>query len=214
MLTLKMKETIGLLLSTRLYLYSFFYDLFGTDPEETLLDYFSSGDLFQSFGLLSETDGDAMEQAAEYVLHWQDKVYDKELSARLQAEYQQLHFPEINENELAAGLDFLMYLSRLSLVSLRELPAAAPEAAAEDISENINTDAPRADGAPALLKDSLTSQKEFLQTQLLMQAARLLNRLKAFDASSCLLYPQMAMILMDFLKKDQLLIQELLDILA
>ena len=84
-------ETIEILLANRTHLYELLHVVFGSEPNEELLDILSSPATSQAFALLSEKEDDTMAKMSSFVGKQKDKLAsDPEYLANVKSEYTRL----------------------------------------------------------------------------------------------------------------------------
>lgn len=234
-------ETIELLLSNRLLLYSLFHAVFGREPDAALLKILSSHEVTESFKLLSEEKGDVMEQAADFLSQWTENAPDEELLSQLRSEYTRLF---IGPDKLAAPPWESVYRSKQGLLfqestlTVREIyrnqglrPEEYPHVPDDSLALELDFMTHMARRSLAVLRntaaDSWDGTDPALQVNtdladlLTIQEAFLREHLLFFVSklpekisvsSSGLFYPQMLSILLDFLKKDREFLLELMSV--
>ena len=226
MLTNETKEIMEVLLANRLYLYSLMHKVFGRDPDEELLNILTSDSTCEAYGLLSESEDDVMARAGKFLAEVRAKM-DPAYLDRVKNEYTVLF---IGPAKLVAPPWESVYLNKQemlfqeSTLAVREfyrkfnmLPENFMRVPDDGLALEIHfmsklaqraLDALQADNMD-LLKYYLNGQKIFLTNHLCVWIPMFLERMA--QAPTDYLYPQMCLILDDFLKKDKNVVEELLE---
>lgn len=229
MLTNEQKEIIEVLLSNRLFLYSLMHKVFGREPDAALFAVLTGDASCEAFGLLSDTEEDVMARCVRFLTELRTDAAQPSFIDQARSEYARLF---IGPAKLAAPPWESVYRSKQGLLfqestlAVREfyrkfnmLPEGYPSVADDSVALELDfmsklaaksLDALRNDDY-ASLKYLLNGQNIFLQNHLLIWIPKFLEKMA--DAPSDLLYPQMCLVLDDFLKRDQKLTDEILSLL-
>ena len=226
MLTNEMKEIMEVLLANRLFLYSLMHKVFGRDPDQELLTILSSDSTAEAYGLLSEEDGDVMACAGKFLSELGEDMKKPEFLDRVKNEYTVLF---IGPAKLVAPPWESVYrnkqemLFQESTLAVREfyrkfhmLPEGYPRIPDDSLTLELHFMAKLSQKAlDALqgdrldyLKYYLSGQNIFLSNHLLVWIPMFVERMA--NATTDYLYPQMCLILNDFLKKDKKVVEEML----
>ena len=216
------KEAVELLLSNRLFLYSLMHKLFGREPDEELLNILTDEHTGEAFGLLSEEEKDIMDRTAvflgeireekqnpafleeakdgpmslvappcESVYGQKDAMLFQESTLEVRNTYRQYGlipegYPHVADDSLALELHFMALLAQRSLDAFYA-------------------------GKNDELTADLTGSSDFLKKHLLVWVPKFLERMKG--AKTNILYPQMGLVLDEFLRKDAETVKEVLQAL-
>ena len=227
MLTNEMKEIMEVLLANRLFLYSLMHKLFGGEPDQNLLEILTSNSTCEAYGLLSEEENDVMARACRFLSELTDDIQKPEYLDRVKNEYTVLF---IGPAKLVAPPWESVYrnkqemLFQESTLAVREfyrkfnmLPEGYPRIPDDGLALELHFMAKLAQKSlDALNGDRLDWLKYYLQGQNIFLANHLLVWIPMFvermaNATTDYLYPQMCLILDDFLKKDKKVVEELLE---
>lgn len=230
MYTQETKETIELLLSNRLFLYSLFHKVFGREPDEALFDALTLDACPQSFSLLSEEAGDSMEKAADFVSELRGRCHADGFLTEAYEEYMHLF---IGPDKLIAPPWESVYRSKQGLLfqestlTIREIyrqngliPGGFPRVADDSLALELDFMAhmaqktlnllETADEKRAAFEEALTVQESFVRVHLLFWIPKLLEKMSS--SRSRIFYPQMTWILLEFLQKDHGVLNEILEL--
>jgi len=221
------REILEVLFSNRLFLYSLFHKVFGREPDEDLLAVLTRDETGQAFALLSEEPDDVMDRAVRFLAQLRQDCASPEFIDRVKNEYTRLF---IGPAKLAAPPWESVYRSKQGLLfqestlAVREfyrkfglLPEGYPHVADDSLALELHfmaklseraLEALHADDQSSLIH-LLTGQNIFLQNHLLVWVPKFLERMA--EAPSDHLYPQLCLILDSFLKKDQEMVEEMLE---
>ena len=227
MLSNEMKEVMEVLLANRLYLYSLMHKVFGREPDQDLLNILVSDASCEAYGLLSEAEDDVMARACKFLTGLRDDIQNAEFLDRAKSEYTKLF---IGPAKLVAPPWESVYrnkqemLFQESTLAVREfyrkfnmLAEGYPRIPDDGLALEIHFMAKLAEKSlDALQTDRLDYLKYYLSGQNIFLANHLLIWIPMFvermaNAPSDYLYPQMCLILDDFLKKDKKIVEELLE---
>ena len=182
------KEAVELLLSNRLFLYSLMHKLFGREPDEELLNILTdehTGELF--IGPVS-----LVAPPWESVYGQKDAMLFQESTLEVRNTYRQYGlipegYPHVADDSLALELHFMALLAQRSL-----------DAFYAGKNDDLTAD--------------LTGSSDFLKKHLLVWVPKFLERMKG--AKTSILYPQMCLVLDEFLRKDAETVKEVLQALG
>lgn len=227
MLTNETKEIMEVLLANRLFLYSLMHKLFGGEPDQELLDILTSDSTCEAYGLLSEEENDIMARACKFLTELREDIQKPEYMDRVKNEYTVLF---IGPAKLIAPPWESVYrnkqemLFQESTLAVREfyrkfnmLPENYLRVPDDGLALELHFMAKLSQKAlDALQGDRLDWLKYYLQGQNIFLANHLLVWIPMFlermaEATTDYLYPQMCLILDDFLKKDKKVVEELLE---
>ena len=184
-MTEEKREAIELVLSNRLFLYSLMHKLFGREPDAEMLNILTDEHTGEAFSLLSEEKKDIMDRTASFL----DEIREeKENPLEVRNTYRRFGlipegYPHVADDSLALELHFMALLAQRSL-----------DAFYAGKNEDLAAD--------------LTGSEEFLDKHLLVWIPKFLERMKG--ARSNILYPQMCLVLDEFLRKDAGTVREIL----
>lgn len=229
MLNKEKKEIVEVLLSDRLFLYSLMHKVFGREPDAGFLDILTSEAASEAFCLLSEKEDDVMARCPRFLAQLREEAADPSFIDQVKNEYTRLF---IGPARLVAPPWESVYRSKQGLLfqestlavrrsyqRFHMLPKAYPNVADDSAALELDfmsrlsqkaLDALRA-GDLDRMEQYLKGQESFLQSHLLIWIPKFLERMA--DSPSDILYPQMCLILNEFLIKDQKLIGEVLAML-
>ena len=227
MLTNEMKEIMEVLLANRLFLYSLMHKLFGGEPDQELLNILTSDSTCEAYGLLAEAEDDVMARACKFLTEVREDMQKPEFLDRVKNEYTVLF---IGPAKLVAPPWESVYRNKQEMLfqectlAVREfyrkfnmLPENFMRVPDDGLALEIHfmsklaqraLDALQTDNMD-LLKYYLNGQKIFLTNHLCVWIPMFLERMA--QAPTDYLYPQMCLILDDFLKKDKNVVEELLE---
>ena len=227
MLTNEMKEIMEVLLANRLFLYSLMHKLFGGEPDQELLNILTSDSTCEAYGLLAEEENDIMARACKFLTELREDIQNPEYVDRVKNEYTVLF---IGPAKLIAPPWESVYrnkqemLFQESTLAVREfyrkfnmLPENYLRVPDDGLALELHFMAKLSQKAlDALQGDRLDWLKYYLQGQNIFLANHLLVWIPMFlermaGAATDYLYPQMCLILDDFLKKDKKVVEELLE---
>ncbi len=229
MLTNETKEIMEVLLANRLFLYSLMHKVFGGEPDQELLNILSSDSTCEAYGLLSDAEDDVMAHAVKFLTELRDDMKRPEFLGRVKNEYTVLF---IGPAKLVAPPWESVYRSKEemlfqeSTLAVREfyrkfnmLPEGYPHIPDDGLALELHFMAKLAQKAMDALQEEkmdwfkyyLNGQNIFLSNHLLVWIPKFVARMA--NATSDYLYPQMCLILEDFLKKDKKVLEELLEAL-
>ena len=230
MLTNETKEIMEVLLANRLFLYSLMHKVFGGEPDTELLEILTSDSTCEAYELLSETENDVMARAGKFLRELRQDIQNPEFLDRAKNEYTVLF---IGPAKLVAPPWESVYrnkqemLFQESTLAVREfyrkfnmLPEGYPRIPDDGLALELHFMAKLAQKSlDALREDKLDWLKYYLNGQNIFLANHLLVWIPMFlermtKAPSDYLYPQMCLILDDFLKKDKKVVEELLENLS
>jgi len=227
MLTNEMKEIMEVLLANRLFLYSLMHKLFGGAPDEELLNILTSDSTCEAYGLLSEQEDDMMAHACQFLTELREDIQRPEFLDRAKNEYTVLF---IGPAKLVAPPWESVYrnkqemLFQESTLAVREfyrkfnmLPEGYPRIPDDGLALELHFMAKLSEKALNALREDridwlkyyLNGQNIFLSNHLLIWIPMFVERMAG--ATSDYLYPQMCLVLDDFLKRDKKVVEELLD---
>ena len=217
------KEIIELLLANRHYLYSLLYKCFGRDPDREQLELLASEQTGESFALLG---GEILEKVPAFLGEIRKDMEDPAFLDRVKSEYMHLF---VGPEKLVAppwesvyqGEDAMLF-QEVTLEVRKAYRAFGMQAEAyrrvpdDSLALELafmSTLAGRArdafcGGDDAGVRTNLNGSVEFLKKHLLRWIPKFLERMTK-SPTDCL-YPQLAMILDSFLKKDAETAEEIL----
>ncbi len=220
------KKIVEVLLANRLYLYSLLHKVFGGDPNAEVLEMLTADISGESFGLLSENDGDVMAKAADFLRMIRGEMADPKFLDSLKSEYNRMFVGPLKMiappwESVYVGKEAMLFQEctlrvRQFYRSFGMLPEGYPRVADDSLALELAFMAELAsravkafaDGDDAALKTNVDGAKRFLEAHLLVWVPRLVEKL--VDATSDILYPQMCLILDSFLKQDHAALDEIL----
>lgn len=227
MLTTEMKEIMEVLLANRLFLYSLMHKLFGGEPDQELLNILSSDSTCEAYGLLAEEENDVMARTCQFLTELREDIQKPEFLDRVKNEYTVLF---IGPAKLVAPPWESVYRNKQEMLfqectlAVREfyrkfnmLPEGYPRIPDDGLALELHFMAKLSQKAlTALQEDKLDWLKYYLQGQNIFLANHLLVWIPMFvermgGATTDYLYPQMCLVLDDFLKKDKKVVTELLE---
>ena len=217
-MTEEKREAIELVLSNRLFLYSLMHKLFGREPDAEMLNILTDEHTGEAFALLSEEEKDIMDRTASFldeireekenprlfigpvslvappwesVYGQKDAMLFQESTLEVRNTYRRFGlipegYPHVADDSLALELHFMALLAQRSL-----------DAFYAGKNEDLAAD--------------LTGSEGFLDKHLLVWIPKFLERMKS--ARSNILYPQMCLVLDEFLRKDAGTVREILEAL-
>lgn len=229
MITEQNREAVEVLLSNRTFLYALFHKVFGREPDAELLNILTSDATVESFSLLSETDGDIMSRAAKFLEEVKADQADPAFVGEVKDEYTRLF---IGPTKLVAPPWESVYcgkegmLFQESTLEVREfyksfgfLPQGYPRVADDSLALELDFMSRLAakalealqTGEEAALKRYVAGADLFLTAHLIVWIPKFMEKMT--ESPSNVLYPQLCLILEDFLKKDQPVLKEILSVL-
>lgn len=214
------------LLANRLFLYSLMHKVFGRTPDRDLMEILTGEAACEAFSLLSDSEDDVMARCVRFLGEVRSDCADSDFIEKLKSEYTRLF---IGPTKLIAPPWESVYRSKQGLLfqestlAVREfyrkfhmLPEGYPHVADDSLALELDFMSRLAEKSLAAFRTEdydalthyLTGQNIFLQNHLLVWVPKFLERMA--EAPSDYLYPQMCLILDDFLKRDQQIVEELI----
>jgi len=226
MLPQEMKETFEVILANRNFLYTLFYKTFGREPDAAYLSVLGSDAVSDAFTLLSQESEDTMSKAAAFAAAAYSRSGDAAYLHDLGHEYMRMF---IGPEKLVAPPWESVYRSKEGLLfqestlTIREiyrkegyLPEGYPKVPDDSLPLELNFMCRMAARSLEALQNDQTEelsrtlavQESFIRVHLLYFVPKLLERMEA--SAFRLFYPQMTKILVEFLKLDLELVQDMM----
>ena len=220
------KEAVELLLSNRLFLYSLMHKLFGREPDEELLNILTDEHTGEAFGLLSEEEKDIMDRTAVFLGEIREEKQNPAFLEEAKDEYTRLFIGPMSlvappwESVYGQKDAMLFQESTLEVRNTYRqyglIPEGYPHVADDSLALELHFMALLAQrGLDAFyagknddLTADLTGSSDFLEKHLLVWVPKFLERMKG--AKTNILYPQMCLVLDEFLRKDAETVKEVL----
>ena len=220
------KEAVELLLSNRLFLYSLMHKLFGREPDEELLNILTDEHTGEAFGLLSEEEKDIMDRTAVFLGEIREEKQNPAFLEETKDEYTRLFIGPVSlvappwESVYGQKDAMLFQESTLEVRNTYRqyglIPEGYPHVADDSLALELHFMALLAQrGLDAFyagknddLTADLTGSSDFLKKHLLVWVPKFLERMKG--AKTNILYPQMCLVLDEFLRKDAETVKEIL----
>ena len=224
------KEAVELLLSNRLFLYSLMHKLFGREPDEELLNILTDEHTGEAFGLLSEEEKDIMDRTAVFLGEIREEKQNPAFLEETKDEYTRLFIGPMSlvappwESVYGQKDAMLFQESTLEVRNTYRqyglIPEGYPHVADDSLALELHFMALLAQrGLDAFyagknddLTADLTGSSDFLKKHLLVWVPKFLERMKG--AKTSILYPQMCLVLDEFLRKDAETVKEVLQALG
>ena len=224
------KEAVELLLSNRLFLYSLMHKLFGREPDEELLNILTDEHTGEAFGLLSEEEKDIMDRTAVFLGEIREEKQNPAFLEEAKDEYTRLFIGPMSlvappwESVYGQKDAMLFQESTLEVRNTYRqyglIPEGYPHVADDSLALELHFMALLAQrGLDAFyagknddLTADLTGSSDFLKKHLLVWVPKFLERMKG--AKTSILYPQMCLVLDEFLRKDAETVKEVLHALG
>lgn len=224
------KEAVELLLSNRLFLYSLMHKLFGREPDEELLNILTDEHTGEAFGLLSEEEKDIMDRTAVFLGEIREEKQNPAFLEEAKDEYTRLFIGPMSlvappwESVYGQKDAMLFQESTLEVRNTYRqyglIPEGYPHVADDSLALELHFMALLAQrGLDAFyagknddLTADLTGSSDFLKKHLLVWVPKFLERMKG--AKTSILYPQMCLVLDEFLRKDAETVKEVLQALG
>ena len=224
------KEAVELLLSNRLFLYSLMHKLFGREPDEELLNILTDEHTGEAFGLLSEEEKDIMDRTAVFLSEIREEKQNPAFLEETKDEYTRLFIGPVSlvappwESVYGQKDAMLFQESTLEVRNTYRqyglIPEGYPHVADDSLALELHFMALLAQrGLDAFyagknddLTADLTGSSDFLKKHLLVWVPKFLERMKG--AKTNILYPQMCLVLDEFLRKDAETVKEVLHALG
>ena len=224
------KEAVELLLSNRLFLYSLMHKLFGREPDEELLNILTDEHTGEAFGLLSEEEKDIMDRTAVFLGEIREEKQNPAFLEEAKDEYTRLFIGPMSlvappwESVYGQKDAMLFQESTLEVRNTYRqyglIPEGYPHVADDSLALELHFMALLAQrGLDAFyagknddLTADLTGSSDFLEKHLLVWVPKFLERMKG--AKTNILYPQMCLVLDEFLRKDAETVKEVLHALG
>ena len=224
------KEAVELLLSNRLFLYSLMHKLFGREPDEELLNILTDEHTGEAFGLLSEEEKDIMDRTAVFLGEIREEKQNPAFLEEAKDEYTRLFIGPMSlvappwESVYGQKDAMLFQESTLEVRNTYRqyglIPEGYPHVADDSLALELHFMAllaqRRLDAFYAGKNDDLTADltgsSDFLKKHLLVWVPKFLERMKG--AKTNILYPQMCLVLDEFLRKDAETVKEVLQALG
>ena len=223
------KEAVELLLSNRLFLYSLMHKLFGREPDEELLNILTDEHTGEAFGLLSEEEKDIMDRTAVFLGEIREEKQNPAFLEEAKDEYTRLFIGPMSlvappwESVYGQKDAMLFQESTLEVRNTYRqyglIPEGYPHVADDSLALELHFMALLAQrGLDAFyagknddLTADLTGSSDFLKKHLLVWVPKFLERMKG--AKTNILYPQMCLVLDEFLRKDAETVKEVLQVM-
>ena len=223
------KEAVELLLSNRLFLYSLMHKLFGREPDEELLNILTDEHTGEAFGLLSEEEKDIMDRTAVFLSEIREEKQNPAFLEETKDEYTRLFIGPVSlvappwESVYGQKDAMLFQESTLEVRNTYRqyglIPEGYPHVADDSLALELHFMALLAQrgldafyaGKNDELTADLTGSSDFLKKHLLVWVPKFLERMKG--AKTNILYPQMCLVLDEFLRKDAETVKEVLQAL-
>ena len=220
------KEAVELLLSNRLFLYSLMHKLFGREPDEELLNILTDEHTGEAFGLLSEEEKDIMDRTAVFLGEIREEKQNPAFLEEAKDEYTRLFIGPMSlvappwESVYGQKDAMLFQESTLEVRNTYRqyglIPEGYPHVADDSLALELHFMALLAQrgldafyaGKNDELTADLTGSSDFLKKHLLVWVPKFLERMKG--AKTSILYPQMCLVLDEFLRKDAETVKEVL----
>ena len=224
------KEAVELLLNNRLFLYSLMHKLFGREPDEELLKILTDEHTCEAFGLLSEEEKDIMDRTAVFLGEIREEKQNPAFLEEAKDEYTRLFIGPMSlvappwESVYGQKDAMLFQESTLEVRNTYRqyglIPEGYPHVADDSLALELHFMALLAQrGLDAFyagknddLTADLTGSSDFLKKHLLVWVPKFLERMKG--AKTSILYPQMCLVLDEFLRKDAETVKEVLHALG
>ena len=224
------KEAVELLLSNRLFLYSLMHKLFGREPDEELLNILTDEHTGEAFGLLSEEEKDIMDRTAVFLSEIREEKQNPAFLEETKDEYTRLFIGPVSlvappwESVYGQKDAMLFQESTLEVRNTYRqyglIPEGYPHVADDSLALELHFMALLAQrgldafyaGKNDELTADLTGSSDFLKKHLLVWVPKFLERMKG--AKTSILYPQMCLVLDEFLRKDAETVKEVLQALG
>lgn len=219
------REAFEVLLANRQYLYTLLHKVFGCEPDTALLDRLTDETTAKAFSLLSADPEDALARAGAFLEKLHEKKGDPEALERIESEYMHLF---VGPDKLVAppwesvycGEDAMLFQAitlevRETYRSFGMQPEGYPHVADDSLALELAFMAKLAERAMEDFQNGdelglgrlLESSEDFLTKHLLKWIPRFLERLA--KATTRELYPQLCVIMHEFLQRDKVCLEEL-----
>jgi len=220
------REAVELLLCNRLFLYSLMHKLFGREPDEELLNILTEEHTGEAFTLLSEEEKDIMDRTAAFLKEVREEKQNPAFLEEAKDEYTRLFIGPVSlvappwESVYGQKDAMLFQESTLEVRNTYRqyglIPEGYPHVADDSLALELHFMALLAQrGLDAFyagknddLTADLTGSSDFLKKHLLVWVPKFLERMKG--AKTNILYPQMCLVLDEFLRKDAGTVNEIL----
>lgn len=220
------REAAEVLLCNRLFLYSLLHKLFGREPDEELLNILTEEHTGEAFALLSEEEKDIMDRTAAFLKEVREEKQNPAFLEEAKDEYTRLFIGPVSlvappwESVYGQKDAMLFQESTLEVRNTYRqfglLPEGYPRVADDSLALELHFMALLAQrsldafyaGKYDDLAADLSGSADFLKKHLLVWVPKFLERMKG--ARSSVLYPQMCLVLDEFLRKDAGTVQEIL----
>lgn len=224
------REAVELLLCNRLFLYSLMHKLFGREPDEELLNILTEEHTGEAFTLLSEEEKDIMDRTAAFLKEVREEKQNPAFLEEAKDEYTRLFIGPVSlvappwESVYGQKDAMLFQESTLEVRNTYRqyglIPEGYPHVADDSLALELHFMALLAQrGLDAFyagknddLTADLTGSSDFLKKHLLVWVPKFLERMKG--AKTNILYPQMCLVLDEFLRKDAETVKEVLQALG
>ena len=220
------REATEVLLCNRLFLYSLMHKLFGREPDEELLNILTDEHTGEAFALLSEEEKDIMDRTAAFLKEIREEKQNPAFLEEAKDEYTRLFIGPVSlvappwESVYGQKDAMLFQESTLEVRNTYRqfglLPEGYPRVADDSLALELHFMALLAQrgldafyaGKNEDLAADLNGSADFLKKHLLVWVPKFLERMKGVRSS--VLYPQMCLVLDEFLRKDAGTVQEIL----
>ena len=223
------REATEVLLCNRLFLYSLLHKLFGREPDEELLNILTAEQTGEAFGLLSEAEKDILDRTATFLKEIREEKQNPAFLEEAKDEYTRLFIGPVSlvappwESVYGQKDAMLFQESTLEVRNTYRqfglIPEGYPHVADDSLALELHFMALLAQrsldafyaGKNEDLAADLNGSADFLKKHLLVWVPKFLERMKS--ARSNILYPQMCLVLDEFLRKDAGTVNEILQAL-
>ena len=223
------REAAEVLLCNRLFLYILLHKLFGREPDEELLNILTDEHTGEAFALLSEEEKDIMDRTAAFLKEIREEKQNPAFLEEAKDEYTRLFIGPVSlvappwESVYGQKDAMLFQESTLEVRNTYRqfglIPEGYPRVADDSLALELHFMALLAQrGLDAFyagkydeLAADLTGSADFLKKHLLVWVPKFLERMKG--AKSNILYPQMCLVLDEFLRNDAGTVNEILQAL-
>ena len=228
-MTEEKREAIELVLSNRLFLYSLMHKLFGREPDAEMLNILTDEHTGEAFALLSEEEKDIMDRTASFLDEIREEKENPAFLEEAKDEYTRLFIGPVSlvappwESVYGQKDAMLFQESTLEVRNTYRrfglIPEGYPHVADDSLALELHFMALLAQrsldafyaGKNEDLAADLSGSADFLKKHLLVWIPKFLERMKG--ARSNILYPQMCLVLDEFLRKDAGTVREILEAL-
>jgi len=222
----EIKESVELLLTNRNFIYSLLYKVFGREPDREMLDILTAQGTGEAFAILSTVEDDTLSRVPAFLGKVAEEAKDHNYMEGLNTEYTRLFIGPVKLvappwESIYRGKESMLFQESTLAVrgfykSFGLKPEGYPHVADDSLPLELafmsklaerSLEALKSDNKEQLLFN-LKGSLNFLDAHLLVWIPKFLECM--VEAPSDMLYPQMSLVLSEFIKKDKEVLEEII----